>query len=236
MEKDKNRLKHIPYIAASCVFAAVLFTSINLFRINYSPYGNYFEWIGSSHNYKNFLETYLPIIQLVAYIMIAGSVILKKKPLLIGSLAVIPVIMILSDLEHFILLLKNNYLIYSAYIFMIIVVVISHVNNKLAKKMFFIPAILLFADVAYGLFRAIFNSDKQLAIPYVSELFIVIAFFFIGLWTVTYIEPKNLNSSEESLVNKSSDADRLLKLKELLDSGAITQEEYESKKKQILNL
>lgn len=240
MDKENNKLKNISYIAAGCVFAAVLLSLLNLVNKDYSLYGNYFEWIGSSHNYENYLERYRPLFQLVAYTMIACSVMLKKKTLLIGSLAAIPVIMIISDLEHFFSLLQYNFLLYSAYIFIVIIVVFSQSNTELAKKMFFIPAILLFADVAYGLFRAFVDSKQTFAtlnkLFYGSELFIVIAFFFIGLWTVTYIEPKKLNSSEKSLVNKSSDADRLLKLKELLDSGAITQAEYESKKKQILKL
>lgn len=36
--------------------------------------------------------------------------------------------------------------------------------------------------------------------------------------------------------NKANDMDELVKLKKLLDMGAITPEEYEAKKKQILNL
>ena len=35
--------------------------------------------------------------------------------------------------------------------------------------------------------------------------------------------------------NQSTDADELLKYKQLLDKGIITKEEYEHKKKQILN-
>ena len=45
---------------------------------------------------------------------------------------------------------------------------------------------------------------------------------------------KSLSVSENS---KPADAaDEILKYKKLLDAGAITQEEYEAKKKQLLNL
>ena len=37
-------------------------------------------------------------------------------------------------------------------------------------------------------------------------------------------------------VVESSNAERLIKLKELLDRGIITQEEFDAKKKEILNL
>jgi len=35
---------------------------------------------------------------------------------------------------------------------------------------------------------------------------------------------------------KNSDADELLKFKDLLDSGVLTQEEFEAKKRQLLGL
>ena len=47
-----------------------------------------------------------------------------------------------------------------------------------------------------------------------------------------YIENKNNYRSQ----NTSSDADELMKFKKLLDMGAITEEEYENKKEQILKL
>lgn len=49
-----------------------------------------------------------------------------------------------------------------------------------------------------------------------------------------YIE--NYISNKNRPVQVSSDADELLKYKELLDMGAITEEEFEAKKKQILGL
>ena len=39
----------------------------------------------------------------------------------------------------------------------------------------------------------------------------------------------------KNIIN-NSDLDEIKKLKELLDCGAITQEEYDAKKKQLLNL
>ena len=46
----------------------------------------------------------------------------------------------------------------------------------------------------------------------------------------------NVSPIPTSINSASSDADELKKYKELLDQGAITQEEYEAKKKQILGL
>ena len=48
---------------------------------------------------------------------------------------------------------------------------------------------------------------------------------------------KIINRKEQNIsVNSISSADELRKYKELLDTGIITQDEFEKKKKQILNL
>ncbi len=49
-----------------------------------------------------------------------------------------------------------------------------------------------------------------------------------------YQERMLKNSAKES--NTNSSLDEIKKLKELLDCGAITQEEFDSKKKELLNL
>ena len=48
-------------------------------------------------------------------------------------------------------------------------------------------------------------------------------------------ESKNWNTKKNEEATHSQ-ADEIKKYKELLDSGAITQEEYDSKKKQLLGL
>jgi|SRR5690625_180001 len=45
-----------------------------------------------------------------------------------------------------------------------------------------------------------------------------------------------INSSTGTVIQQKSEADELLKFKELLDEGIINEEEFESKKKQILGL
>lgn len=52
-----------------------------------------------------------------------------------------------------------------------------------------------------------------------------------------YIESvQDEQNNQSSLASESSEADEILKFKELMESGVITQEEFEAKKKQILGL
>ena len=51
-----------------------------------------------------------------------------------------------------------------------------------------------------------------------------------------YIEEYNSNSTPTIQISGNSNLDEINKLKTLLDNGAITQEEYEAKKKQLLGL
>ncbi|MBQ8767140.1 MAG: SHOCT domain-containing protein [Clostridia bacterium] len=60
----------------------------------------------------------------------------------------------------------------------------------------------------------------------------------VALQIKDYIESIINNSSQQqnTVVQASSEADEILKFKKLLDDGVITQEEFDAKKKQILNL
>lgn len=52
-----------------------------------------------------------------------------------------------------------------------------------------------------------------------------------------YIENYNLRQNQpQQIIKKDSNLDEIKKLKELLDMGAISQEEFDKKKKELLNL
>jgi hypothetical protein len=115
----------------------------------------------------------------------------------------------------------------------------------------FIPALvwLLFAI-------AIWKKDKAMVIciaAAVANLFLAIRYFgFIGylivnllLCVMLIISGIAMQGSKQSRVapktltvqaSKSNQYESLIKLKDLLDSGAITQEEFDQKKKELLNL
>ena len=64
----------------------------------------------------------------------------------------------------------------------------------------------------------------------------LIKFLYLANINDLYKEISNLILNRNNKMNSISDAEELKKYKELLDSGAITKEEYEIKKKQMLGL
>ncbi len=118
-----------------------------------------------------------------------------------------------------------------------LVVILSQKKKDKVAKLVFIPSTLYLAFFIYN-YHNIFSSGFyiELVLFVLSDLLLIPAFLFVDLWAVNYVETIERNPVGVPIQNKVSDADRLLKLKELLDSGAITQQEFEEKKKQILNL
>ncbi len=89
------------------------------------------------------------------------------------------------------------------------------------------------------------ESDEFALHDFINSMLHTIYIVFLGL----YIESKGKSleqqpitedasesPSEEQIDNPKTDYDELIKLKELMDKGVITPEEYDAKKKQILGL
>lgn len=60
--------------------------------------------------------------------------------------------------------------------------------------------------------------------------------FFANCFGEKFDPTLKFEEDNAQVINGSSNADELMKYKQLLDSGAITQDEYDAKKKQLLNL
>ena len=106
---------------------------------------------------------------------------------------------------------------------------------------------LTIAPAVINLFVIVFkyNDVQGISNVHISEDFVVILIIIIAIcillnsiWAIIdYLLLKN-NSPKTIVMQKTSqsNADELKKFKELLDSGIITQEEFDEKKKQLLNL
>ena len=75
------------------------------------------------------------------------------------------------------------------------------------------------------------NHESTVAIVWLNYLFgaTIIVYVILIIWA-------SKKPASPVVINQTSSADDLKKFKELYDSGAITQEEYEAKKKQILGI
>ena len=91
--------------------------------------------------------------------------------------------------------------------------------------------------VGFGLLSGYINEKK--GCNYWTGFWCGFIFGVLGLIIVAVQKNQNVNSTPTTNINNNTiqnNANELKAYKELLDSGAITQEEYETKKKQLLNL
>lgn len=118
-------------------------------------------------------------------------------------------------------------------------------SKKAISVIWFIPALLL--AVRYfpmWLSRDYSSLENAYAIISISsQTFHLLAFLLSGLWLKTMMQDEKENTpvplSNDSIrepIPTLGGADKLLQYKELLDSGIITQEEFDEKKKQVLGL
>ena len=109
-------------------------------------------------------------------------------------------------------------------------------------KLWFVPIILYVSRWGIGIYPQIpyLFYSRNILTNFIMSLLVVIHTIFLCLWLRHRIDGPNqkkkvieLDSQTEHTLSK---ADKLLQYKELLDSGAISQEEFDAKKKQLLDL
>ena len=91
-----------------------------------------------------------------------------------------------------------------------------------------------------GLLNTDIFFPLRFAVVLLSSAVEVVALLFVGMWLSKNVvaSVKVAPAKDYAQFNPSVDdeATRLTRLKELLDAGILTQEEYDDKKKQILEL
>ncbi len=109
-----------------------------------------------------------------------------------------------------------------SYAALMIVVILSSKGNGIVKRIWFVPSI-------FGVLQCFGYLSSLALLP-------AIALFFAGLWLKDDLTPITSHKNATNSIKASSigDAEKLKAFKDLLDSGAITQEEYDAKKKEIL--
>lgn len=124
-----------------------------------------------------------------------------------------------------------------SYVVLMIVLVLALRGNKVVNKIWFIsPVVMLLSCLFYRSYGFV-------------SIFEVVAVLFAGLWIKTKVTPaqdasvnENVTFHSQSVHSDSTPssliggADKLKMYKDLLESGVITQEEFDAKKKQVLDL
>ena len=222
--KRTNNENSFPLIAAICFVLAGLFSMLT----------------GASISAQT-------IIQCIIFIGLAATVFLKNKK----SFLVVTIVMALSyplllffSLHSFF----SGSLLYSLPYAMMAVLIILALRETADVIAFWpYPALVILVTSAINLFFLF--TQRSIHISSLSPFFAAAALFFTGLWLKNDLSPAISRSEDTSTVSVQrptdagreipvmpGNADTLKTYHELLASGAITQEEFEAKKKQILEL
>ena len=137
-----------------------------------------------------------------------------------------------------------------AYASVVVFVVLTLKGNDVVKKIWFVPAAVLLLGcvngwIMGGYFEFLSVAWKSMLVSIVE----IVALLFVGMWVKEIVapaeaspvneyatfNPQSINSTPASS-SAIGGADKLKMYKDLLESGTITQEEFDAKKKQILGL
>ena len=117
-----------------------------------------------------------------------------------------------------------------------LIIILCLKNNQIIKAIWFIPGSMI-------ILCCIINCFRYGGIYYIfcfRELSLGSALIVTGLWlsksTTEIYKINKSNNAQESTTYRIDTADKLKSLKEMLDEGLITEEEFAAKKKQLLGL
>lgn len=137
-----------------------------------------------------------------------------------------------------------------AYASVVVFVILTLKGNDVVKKIWFVPAAVLLLGcvigwITGGYFEFLSAAWKSMLVSIVE----IVALLFAGMWVKEIVapaeaspvneyatfNPQSINSTPASS-SAIGGADKLKMYMDLLESGTITQEEFDAKKKQILGL
>lgn len=218
------------------LIAAICYLIIATYEIIYR--------INIVRNYDFASITALNILFWIILISFAVALFIKKTKALIFVAGADAMLNIYYLISYFTL---PNLFTFIASGILVFILVLSLNGNDIVKKLWFIPGLArIFSNIiiwiSYEYFSHISIAWKFILLDIINAA----ALIFIGLWlegkdtaapTNDYSTFNPYAVSDFSTSNNIiGGADKLKIYKELLDSGTITQEEFDAKKKQILGL
>lgn len=224
------------------LMAAIIYAAIAVYNIiNRIIYANSTEVVSI---------TAFNIVYWIVLIGLAVTLFMKNKKAVAfaaGVNALLYVYHLVVGVRSWTFFSMSNFCTYAVFV---VIIVMAIRGNTVVKKTWFLAGTILLVGsmicwIQYGRFEFIAYYWESLLVT-IAE---IVALAFAGMWlkddiTTVAVAPVNeyatFNPQGYSSTISSNDAiggaDKLMMYKELLDSGTITQEEFNVKKKQILGL
>lgn len=198
----------------------------------------------TSFYYGDDLSTTASILLWIGLIGLTITIFIRNKKAVLISAGITGLAYLLSNIRYFPFYSILTLLSYITFIF---VILLSGKEDKRVKRTWFLPSLLSIVSCIFII--TYYHYDFFNTPPYnwsysgwaqlLTALFKTAAIFFACLWLKEDLSPIVFRSSSKkpvsaATVSEIGGAEKLKAIKELLDTGAITQEEFEQKKKQIL--
>lgn len=183
----------------------------------------------------------------VAALGMAVTLFMKNKKAVVAAAGVNALLGAYCIISYFSLW---NFCYFLAYASVVVFVILTLKGNDVVKKIWFVPAAVLLLGcvigwITGGYFEFLSAAWKSMLVSIVE----IVALLFAGMWVKEIVapaeaspvneyatfNPQSINSTPASS-SAIGGADKLKMYKDLLESGTITQEEFDAKKKQILGL
>lgn len=219
-------------IAAICYTVYALYNIIRIIYVSNSDYATI---------------TAVNVIFWIAAIGMATTLFMKNKKAVVAAAGVNALLGAYYIISYFSLWNLCDFLAYAS---VVVFVVLTIKGNDVVKKIWFVPAAVLLLGcvigwITGGYFEFLSATWKSMLVSSVE----IVALLFVGMWVKEVVAPAEaspvnecatFNSQSINSTSASSSAiggaDKLKMYKDLLDTGTITQEEFDAKKKQILGL
>lgn len=195
-------------------------------------------------NYEYATITVFKILFWIRMLGMAVALFVKNQKIVIAAAGVNALLGAYYIVTYFSLWNLCDFLAYAS---VVVFVILTLKGNDVVKKIWFVPAAVLLLGCVIDWIE--FLSATWIWKSMLVSIVEIVALLFVGMWIkedATPAEAAPVNEyatfnpqsvySTTAVSSTIGGADKLKMYKDLLDSGAITQEEFDAKKKEILGL
>lgn len=188
------------------------------------------------------------IINIIIFLLFAVSLFTKNKrlmilPSILGFLALILSIILVGFPSTYLVYFLIVAAAWFAFMLFCILFALYPQNMKVLQKLWFIPgAVLAIAHVFMyssenSYLRFVLDNSSWYVLPIIAlDIVMIVSLFIMALWLTDGVEEKlkPIAHMAAGVGSTGQKIEKLVSLKKLLDMGALTQEEFDEQKKQVL--